>query len=408
MTYETDGSERLVGGHTGRLFLVLTLSLVCLQLAQRMLPPLLPTIIDDLGITAFLAGLALSLFRLGRASMEYPGGRFADQFSRTTIVLVGLGVGVLAVVALALSTTYGVFLVAVALLGMALGLYIPSSRTLLSDVFREKRGRAFGLNMMGSDLSGVLAAVLAVWIVSVATWRSAFLPLAIVLLPLPLVFYRLSREPVRIESVDLGLRRTASRVFRTPAIRWVLVVYSLFMVATNGVLSFLPTFLVDVQGVSLAVASGAFALVFAVGVLTRPLTGLLSDRLPRPLVSGGSLIVTAAGLSLVVFAPASGVALVGVVVFAVGQKGVPPALQAYLMDRFADDSKGADFGAFRATYKAVGSLGPGFTGFVAHAYGFVPAFASLVCFFLVGGAILLWFSAVGWPSATGTEPPVGR
>ncbi|MFB6161368.1 MAG: MFS transporter [Haloferacaceae archaeon] len=397
MTYENDGRERVFTGHTGRLFVLLTVIVVCLQLAQRLLPPLLPTIIDDLGITAFLAGVALSLLRLGRASMEYPGGRFADQLSRTTVVLVSLGFGIVGVVALALSTTYAVFLVAVAVLGMALGLYIPSSRTLLSDIFEEKRGRAFGINMVGSDLSGVAAAGIAVWIVSVATWRGAFLPLALVLVPLAVLLARMSREPVRVESVGLGLRETASRVFRTRSIRWLLVVYALFMVATNGVMSFLPTFLIDVQGVSLAFASAAFALVFAVGVVARPVSGVLSDRLPRPLVSGGSLIVTAAGLGLVVYAPVEAAAIAGVVVFAFGLKGVPPALQAYLMDRFPEESMGTDFGAFRAVYKTVGSLGPGYTGFVAHAYGFVPAFTSLLLFFLVGGTILVWFSVFGWP-----------
>lgn len=58
MVYETDGPERLFTGHTGRIFIILTLILVSLQLTQRLLPPLLPEIIDDLAITAFLAGVA--------------------------------------------------------------------------------------------------------------------------------------------------------------------------------------------------------------------------------------------------------------------------------------------------------------------------------------------------------------
>jgi predicted MFS family arabinose efflux permease len=382
------------------MFLLLTFILVCLQLAKRILPPLLPAIIGDLGITTFMAGVALSLLRLATASMEYPGGRFADQLSRTTVVLVSLGFAVVAVTALALSRSYAVFLVAVAILGMALGLYIPSSRTLLSDLFREKRGRAFGLNMVGSDLSGILAAGLAVWIVSVATWRGAFLPLALVLLPLPFVLYRLSTEPVTVERVEFGLVETAGRVFRSSSTRWLLVVYSLFVVGTSGVTSFLPTFLIEVQEVSFAFASASFALVYVGGLVSRPVSGTLSDRLPRPLVAGGSFLVTAGGLALVVFAPLPAAAVVGVVVFAVGQKGIPPALQAHLMDRFSDESMGSDFGAFRAVYKAAGSLGPGITGFVASGYGFVPAFLVLAAMFLLGGVILLRFHAGGWPTAS--------
>lgn len=398
MTYETDGRERLLTGHTGRLFLLTTVIVVSLQLAQRMLPPLLPAIIDDLGITAFMAGTALSVLQLARASMEYPGGRLADQLSRTTVILASLGLGIVGMAALSLSVTYGVFLIGVTILGMALGLYVPSSRTLLSDIFHEKRGRAFGLNMLGSDLSGILAAGITIWIVSVATWRGAFLPLTLVLLPLPFVFYRLSREPIRIGSIDVGLRETGIRVFGNPSMRWLVVVYSLYMIASSSVTSFLPTFLIDVHGVSFAVASSAFALVFAVGLVSRPVSGVLSDWRSRPLVAGGSLVVASAGLGAIVVAPIKAAALGGVVVFALGQKSVTPALQAHLMDRFPDESMGSDFGAFRAIYKAVGSLGPGYTGFVADTFGFVPAFVSLVCFFLLGGVILFWFSVFGWPT----------
>lgn len=103
MTYETDGRERLFTGHTGRLFILITLISVVLMLSYRILPPLLPTIIDDLGRTTFLVGIALSLLRLSRAVMEYPSGRFADQLTRSTVVLGGLVVGIVGVGTLSLS-----------------------------------------------------------------------------------------------------------------------------------------------------------------------------------------------------------------------------------------------------------------------------------------------------------------
>lgn len=398
MVYSETTEERLFTGHTGRLFLLITFINLSLQLTQRLLPPLLPAILDDLAISAFLGGAALTLLRVARASMEYPGGRFSDQLTRTTVLLVSLGFIILGVLALSLSTTYAIFLVGVVIFGMGLGLNVPASRTLISDLFTEKRGQAFGFNIMGGDIAGILAAGTAIVIVSIATWRAAFLPLAIVLLPLPLALYVLSRERVHFERADFGLRKTVVRLFGNPSMRWLMAVYALFNLASSGVTAFLPTFLIEIHGVSFAIASSAFALLFVVGLVSRPTSGFVSDRIPRPIVAGGSLLLASAGLVILILAPGTVIAILAVLVFAFGQKGLPPALQAYLMDRFPEESMGGDFGAFRAVYKVIGSLGPAYTGFVANTLGFLPAFTSLIVFFLTGGLILLFFSLRGWPT----------
>lgn len=400
MVYVTDDQERLFKGHTGQIFVLLTVLLLCLQLARRLLPPLLPTIIDDFGITAFSAGVALTLLRISRASMEYPSGRFADQLSRTTVLVVCLGVIIIGLSILSLAISYWIFILGVVVFGLGSGLYSPASRALLSDIFREKRGRAFGIHMMGSDLSGILAAGIGVLIVSIATWRGAFLPLATVLVALLIAFYLLSRETFKIESVEFGLQKTGIRLFGDPSLRWIVLVYSLYVVASSGFISFLPTFLIEVHGASFELASSAFALVYGVGAIAKPVSGFLSDSIPRTSVAGGNLIVAVSGLVLLVIAPVTGVALGGVFLYAIGQRGVPPALQAFLMDRFPDESMGGDLGAMRTIYMTIGSFGPALTGFIASRFGFVPAYTSLILFFLSGGLILIWFSVFGWPKSS--------
>ena len=399
MVYVTDGEERLLSGHTGRLFLLLTLILVCLQLTQRILPPLLPAIIDHLSISAFLAGTALTSFRIARASMEYPSGRLADQLSRTTVLLTSISLVIVGVVFLSLAVTYPSFLLGIVLFGIGFGLFSPASRALLSDVFVENRGRAFGLHLMGGDISGVLAAGIAVLVLSIGTWRSAFLPLSILLCLLLISFYFYSREPIRLGSVDLGVRDTADRLFADTTLRWILVVYALFVMASSGVISFLPAFLIEVHGFSFEFASIAFAMVYGIGILAKPASGYLSDLLPRPPVAGGGLLIASCGLGLLVIAPVLEIAIVGVIFYAIGQRGVPPVLQAFLMDRFPDRSMGGDLGAMRTVYMTVGSFGPGYTGLIVSTLGFVPAYSSLILFYVAGGMILLLFSHVGWPSS---------
>ncbi|MFC6990063.1 hypothetical protein ACFQJD_17605 [Haloplanus sp. GCM10025708] len=55
------GEERLVRGYGGHLLVAVSLGWLTLQSGRLLLPPLLPTVIEDLAITPFRAGIALSL-----------------------------------------------------------------------------------------------------------------------------------------------------------------------------------------------------------------------------------------------------------------------------------------------------------------------------------------------------------
>jgi predicted MFS family arabinose efflux permease len=209
MVYTYDDREQLFSGHTGRLFILLTTLWFCVSLTSRLLPPLLPEIIDTLGITSFLAGVALTIERIARASAEFPSGQLADQLSRTAVLIGCVGFAIVGIAILSIAYTYLLFVIGVIVFGIGRGMYSPASRALLSDVFYEKRGRAFGLHMMGSEAAGVAGSGISIVIVTYATWRTAFAPLALVLCPLLIWFYFLSREPVNIEPFSLHIKKKA-------------------------------------------------------------------------------------------------------------------------------------------------------------------------------------------------------
>ncbi len=392
MVYAYDDDERLFTGHTGRVFLVLLSAWLFVSLTRRLLPPLLPEIIDTLAITAFLAGLAITAERIVSASMEYPSGRVADDVSRTAVVLGCLCLVFLGTALLVVAPTYAIFVVGLVIFGFGNGMYAPAARALLTDMFRRKRGLAIGINMIGSDLSGIIAAGFAIAIVALATWRMAFVPILLALVPTFVALYLLSRETTMTWSVELDVRGTGSRLLGDPALRLILVVYSLYVFASTGVGTFLPLFLIEIHDVSFGVASGSFALLYATGMVAKPIGGFTSDQFPRLVVAGGAMLIAAGGLVLLIVAPTIGPALAGVVVYAFGFRGLPPSLQAYLMARFPSATKAGDLGAMRSVYMLTGSFGPAYAGFIAGLLGFKYAFRSFVVFFAVGAAILLVLS----------------
>lgn len=372
------------------MFLLITIVFITIKITQRMLPPLLPEIIADLGITTFLAGIALSVLTLTRASMQFPGGRISDQLSRTSVLLPSLGFIIIGLGILSVSTRYGVFLTGILFFGIGLGMFDPAARAMVTDLFVEKRGRAFGLHLTGGDVAGILAAGLAIWIVAISTWRGAFFPLLILLLPAPLFLYSWSRESLAISRVHVDIISTVVRLLRTVQMRRLILAYSMFVFVITGVVGFLPTFLADVHGFSFALASSSFAIIFAIGTAVKPVSGTLSDSYSRLSVVVIGLLIGIIGLGGLVSAPTQLIAVVAVVLYAIGQASVPPPLHAYLMDHFQDDTVGGDFGVVRMTYMIAGSMGPAYIGYIASVSGFIPAFASMIIVLFGACGLLLW------------------
>lgn len=371
-------NERLLTGYTGRVFLVLSVGWIGVMGGRQLLPPLLPVIIESLAISPFLAGIALTVLAALYALVQYPGGRLADQLSRKTVLVVALVTAAIGFAFLSTAFAYGVFLGAIAVLGIGGGLYFISMRTTAADLYVARRAEAFGIQMAFGRAGSALAAGVAVVILAMATWRAAFLPLAIILGVLAVMLHRLMQEPYVVESVDLAVAETGKRVFGDPRTRRLLVAYALFVFTWQGAIGFLPTYLQVGKELSVTLASAGFAVIYVVGVAVGPVAGAAGDHRAKLPVAGGSLLLAALGLVVLILGGTLVAIGLGVVLFAIGLMSFPPVVQAYLMDSFAEESMGGDFGAFKTIYSSVGSLGPSYVGFVAGWASYSTAYVGLI------------------------------
>lgn len=388
--------ERLLRGYSGRMFVLVALGTLVANLGRQALPPLLPAIIEGLAITPAAAGFALTLMRICFAVLQYPSGRVADAVSRKVAIVGGLVVMIAAFIVLLRVPSYPVFLVSTALLGVGSAFFFVSERVLLSDLFVQKRGRAFGLNSAISRIGSILAAGLAAVALSVGSWQSAFVPVVGLLIVVTVAFHLLSREQyqarelLRMNGALERIRETVGRVFGTPQVRWLVAAYTLIIFAWEGVLGFLPTFLQVSKGFSPGFASGGFAALFAVGVVVQPFSGALSDRWDRRLVAGSATLASIVGLAVLIVASSVTAILVGIVLYAAGLMAFTPVLQAYLMDIFPDSSKGGDLGAFKTVYEGLSSIGPTYVGVVAGLGSYTLAFSGFLLCLAASACILFW------------------
>jgi len=126
-------------------------------------------------------------------------------------------------------------------------------------------------------------------------------------------------------------------------------------------------------------ASGGFALVFLVGMVVMPVSGVLSDRFRRLRVAIVALVIELCGLSGLLLARSVPGILGRIAVFAAGLMAYPPVMQAYLMDWYSSETMGGDFGAFKTVYSGARGFGPVVVEFVASIASYGIAFTGLAC-----------------------------
>ena len=381
-------SESVVSGHTGRMLAVLTAGLATAKLGRYLLPPLLPVVIDSLSISPVRAGFVLTALSLFYGLSQYVGGRYADQLSKKTVLVGAYGFILVGYLVIGGTVAYAALVLGAVVVGTGMGLYGPADRALVSDLFRRRRGLAFGINVTGTELGGVVGAGLAAVALATVGWRAGFLSLVPLGAVVVLSLHHWGREPYVRRAVPLGLRDTVARL-SSGGYGPIVAVYVLFAFIGQSVVGFLPTLLQADLGFGSTAASLTYASVFAVGFLAKPAGGWLSDRGSRLSVAVGAFAVGLLGLGLLVLSASVPLAVVGTVVFALGHRSFPPVMQAYLMDSFPDESMGGDLGAIRTVYIGLGSLGPTYVGLVASRADYTTAYAGLAVCFVVGIVLLL-------------------
>lgn len=382
--------EGLVRGYSGQLLIGLSTGYLVIQLGRNILPPLLPAIVEDLSISPFRAGIAISVLSAAYALCMYPGGRLSDRLTRKTVLVAAALVAALGFGVLAVAGSYPALLVGAATVGLGAGLYWISLRGLLADLFVDRRGQAFGIQDALGFAGPIVAAGGAVAVLAVAGWRLSFPPLVAFLLASAAFAHHRIDEPYELVRVELDLVATGWRVFGDRQVRWLVVGYTCGIFAMQAVIGFLPLFLQVERGLPSSYASAGFAVLFFGAVVTMPTSGYLGDRLSHVPVAVGGLCLSILGLLGFVFGPSPAIIGLGILAFGLGIWAFPPVIQAYLMTRFPDESMGGDFGAFKTVYAGMGSLGPTYVGFTAGVVGYTPAFLGLIGLLVAAIVVFLW------------------
>jgi ACS family hexuronate transporter-like MFS transporter len=277
-----------------RLLTLATLAQLGVSVVDQGLPALNGFIKSELGVSAAVAGLAVSSFGFGKIFGSYAAGVAADRLGERRVIVSGaVTVGVLAAVAAAMPDSL-VFVVLFCA-GLAASTSTPAGGRLVLLAFpRERHGIALSVRQCGIPAGGLIASALLPWLAHMWSWRWALAVAGGITI--------LSVLPLSLSPLERGddLDRVVAGPIQHPArdrnIRLLTLWGCLVVTGQYTILAFLALDLHQSAGLSLVSASLLVAVANAMGIVGRIAWGTISDhalsRGRKPLL----LLLNATGL----------------------------------------------------------------------------------------------------------------
>jgi len=354
-------------------------------------------IAQEFGVGLFLLGVLSNItgFAFGIASL--PSGFLADRVGeRRLLMIFCLSSGVASIV-VGLSSNIYVLGVALAILGLALGIYHPVGSAFIARATKH-RGMAFGYIGVSGNLGVALGPILAGVIASALGWRAPYLIFAIPAFLTAGFLYSFTRTeipPVPEATTEVNTGRTSSRLIILPLVL-IFIASAMNGFVYRGLITFLPLYLsqrlhftfFNLDSMALAGSFTTIALIF--GVLGQFLGGYLSDRRRCEVLA---LIVTVASTPLLLLMGRSEglILMLAAIAFAFFHFMGQPIYNTLIADYSPAGWLGRSYGiSFFCTF-GIGSFSATFLGYTAEQLGISSVFVvmagitlvALACFVLL-------------------------
>jgi len=163
----------------------LCLAALIINLDTTIVNVALPSLVRQIGATTTGLQWVVDAYNLVFAALVLAAGGLSDRLGRKGMLLAGLAVFGAASLAGSFATTVGQLIAARAVMGLGAAMMFPSTLSLLTNVFTERRERAVAIGVWGASAGvGVaLGPIAGGWLLERFWWGSIFLfmvPIAVV------------------------------------------------------------------------------------------------------------------------------------------------------------------------------------------------------------------------------------
>ena len=186
--------------HKPLILISLLLAALVINLDTTIVNVALPTLVRELHASNSQLQWVVDAFNLLFAGSVLAVGSLSDRFGRKGMLLAGLSVFGLASLAGGLTDSTGALIAARSVMGVGAAMVFPSTLSLISNVFTERRERARAIGLWGAITGAAIALgpIVGGWLLQAFDWRSIFFamtPIAAIAGVLVARYVPTSRDP---------------------------------------------------------------------------------------------------------------------------------------------------------------------------------------------------------------------
>ena len=316
---------------------------------------------------AFSVAISISMVVTGLLGILT--GRLSDKYGpRLLVTANGLLTGIGFFLLSQISSLWQVYLIYGFLLAVAGSCCVVPVTSTIPRWFAKRQGVAIGLTWTGIGLGGMLAPLLAQWVIDGYGWRQAYFVLGLInLIVVTLVAQFMKHRPEQIGLKPYGENGTIENVQTVASVTedysfkqaiksgrfWMLgLILFTFVFTHNMMIAHIAPHVAD-TGISTTIAASIVSIFAATSLIGRNLVGFISDKIGVRATISASLVIITLALIWLSFSGATWMFYLFAVLFGIAYGGVMP-LQTLL----AGELFGLEFlGMITATLMFVGSVG---------------------------------------------------
>ena len=260
---------------------------------------MLPEVQAAFALSGIGVGGITSVRELVSGVVTLPGGIIADGLRKHWGLVLALCMAVFGVgwLIVGIAPSYYVLLIGMAVVALAASIWHLPAMASLSHHFSHRRGTALSFHGVGGQIGDVLAPPVTGLLLGFLAWRGIISIYAAIPIFLAFLVYwafkNIGRAGEGEDSGEPGSQWQATRrVLRNPILWIVAFVGGIRGMAFLGLITFFTIYLNDL-GMTPFVRNLHFGLLLAVGIVSTPVVGYLSDRLGRKVVLVPGLILLA-------------------------------------------------------------------------------------------------------------------
>jgi len=237
--------------------------------------PLLPLIEDELAITHALAGSLFLYMYAGFSISVFLSGWISKYIGyKRSIIYSFLGL-MFVLICLRYAETYHNFSICSFFIGLTAGIYFPCAVPLITSIFsRDNWGKAIGFHETAASFGLFVIPILVAFAIRFYHWKSFFVILSGACLIVIILFHvfapDLRPQQERRSNYFRVLRRKDFWIFT--------IIWTISAMASAGIFSVIPLFLVKEKGIQLELANTIFGFSRIGGLLATLLVGFVLDR----------------------------------------------------------------------------------------------------------------------------------